>query len=341
MTALSNNVVFLNSEATSKNVYAAIRTFLMRKAQESENTANTYLRHYRDFFRTMRGKELEELTEEDLIFLKPQIEAYQVELRKHHKANTVNNTMSALKSLYRKLKDYGFNVDPNWFTVERYKEYDKDPYDSLSHEEVIKIIELVGKTRKGFEKQLLIRVAYATAFRLQEIMNLKWSDLERVKGVWTLKTIAKDKKIDIKKISDDLYNDLMKLKESRKEDSEYIFTFNKKTIDKMMKYIRENMDFGNRTIVFHSFKKASINRVGVLTNGDIKAMQRHGNHASAKTTMDNYAKEVDLDEMVIVDVDTKVDYSKIESMSKEQLIALIKSLDMTTQIKVLQKANEF
>lgn len=333
MSVLNEKLVFLNTG--EKNVYASIKTFIERKAQSSSNTAETYLRHYRDFFQTMRGKSLEQLTEQDLIFTKQEIESYQVALRKKYKANTVNNTISALKSLYSKLKDYGFQVDPDWFSLERYKDFDKEPYDVLTHEEVIQIVELLGKTRKGFEKQLLVKVAYATAFRLNAILELKWSDLKQINGFWTLQALDKGQKRDIKKISDNLYQDLMKHKEQ--SGGEYIFKLTKKTVNKMMKYIRENMDFRDRTITFHSFKKASITQVGVLTNGDVKAMQRHGNHSTAKTTMDNYVKEADLEDMVVVDVNHQIDLSVFDDMSKEDLVNLIKSMDRTTQIKILSK----
>lgn len=335
MSVLNEKLVFLNDG--KMNVYKAIKTFIERKAQSSTNTAEVYHRHIRDFFQTMRGKSLEQLTEEDLIFTKMEIEQYQVELRKKYKASTVNNTISSLRSLYSKLKDYGFAVDPDWFALERYKESDKESYDVLTHEEIVQMIDLVGETRKGFEKQLLIRVAYATAFRLNAILNLKWSDLKQINGYWTLSTVDKGSKKDIKKISNNLYQDLMKLKEM-KPNSEYIFNLQKKTINDMMDYIRSIMDFGDRTITFHSIRKASITQVGILTNGSVKAMQRHGNHANASTTLNSYVKNVDLDEMVIVDVDLDIDFSIFDNMSKSELIKLIKSMDYNTKIKLYQKA---
>lgn len=334
MSALNEKLVFLNDG--KMNVYKAIRTFIERKAQSSRNTADTYQRHIKHFFHTMRGKTLEQLTEDDLIFTKMEIEQYQVALRSTYKASTVNNTISSLKSLYERLKDYGFQVDPDWFSLERYKEVDSDPYDVLSHDEIIRIVELVRGTRSGFQKSLFIRVAYATAYRLNALLNLKWSDLNQIDGVWTLSTVDKGMKKDIKKISNELYQDLIKLRKNRQK-SEKIFSFTKKTVNNMMDFIRNEMKFENRNITFHSIRKASINRVGELSGGNIKMMQRHGNHSSAKTTMDNYIKSVDLDQMVIVDVEHNIDLSIFDNMSKEQLLNLIKSMDRGTQIKLIQQ----
>src|SRR5690606_19503033 len=101
----------------------------------------------RDFFKTMRNKELENLVEADLIFTKPQIETYQVNLKNKYKSATVNLKIKALKKCYTKLEDYGFDVRSSWFVLENYNEHDKEPSDPMTHDEVIQVINLVSKTR--------------------------------------------------------------------------------------------------------------------------------------------------------------------------------------------------
>src|SRR5690606_165893 len=209
---VNDNVVQFNTQ-DDKNVWTCMNTFLNRIEQHSKNTRDTYERAIREFFKIMRNKNLEEVVEEDLVFRKPQIETYQTNLRDNYKASTVNNKLSAKKQCYSKLEDYGFDVKPSWFVLDRYSEHDKEGYDSLTHQEVIDVINLVSKTRKGFEKALLIRVAYATAFRKTAIQNLKWTDIINREGQWFLKALDKGNKIDYKKISDDLYNELMKQKD--------------------------------------------------------------------------------------------------------------------------------
>lgn len=334
-----DNVVQFNHPEGNKNVWWCISTFLDRIEQDSPNTRKTYETAIRDFFKTMRGKRLEDLVEKDLIFTKAQIEAYQVNLRKHYKAATVNNRMAALKKCYNKLEnDYGFPVKATWFDLERYKEHDKESYDALTHEEVIKIINLVSVTRQGDQKALLIRLAYATAFRKSSLLNLRWNDIFQRNGFWYVRTLGKGNEWDYKKISDDLYHELMKLKNKRGDaDDDKIFTLTKKTVDRMMNYIRENMDFGTRNITFHSFKKSSIKEVALLTNYDIKAMQRQGNHKNVTTTLNDYMAEKDLDELVIVDINYRVPVEEFDKLTHEELLNLVKSADRTTQIKLLQK----
>lgn len=331
------NVIQLNHDNNEvKNVYSTIHTFLLRKGQDSENTKDTYGRHIRDFFRTMRGKELEDLVESDLIFTSEQIEAYQVRLKEAYKGTTVNNAMSAIKECYEKLKKSGFNVDMDCFILDRYDEHDKESYDTLTHEEVLKIIDLVSKTRKGVEKALLVRFAYATAFRKTSILEMKWNQIVNIDGQWYAKVLGKGNKWSHKKLTDGLYEALMDFKGDKSSD-EKIFKLTTRSINKMMNYIRDNMDFGDRRIVFHSFKKASINEVNIITGGDLKAMQAHGDHSDVATTLNDYMTKKNLEDLVAVDINTKIPTEAFEELSKEELVGLLKSIERNTQIKLLKK----
>lgn len=330
----AKNIIQFNTK-DDRNVWTCIKTFLDRTGQNSENTMMTYERAIRDFFMKMRNKNIEDLVEEDLIFTKLQVETYQVGLRKSFKTTTVNLRMSALKRCYSKLEDYGFDVKESWFSLDRYEEYDKESYDRMTHQEIIDVINLVSKTRAGLQKSLLIRLAYATAFRKESILDLKWSDIINKDGIWFIKTLGKGQKWDYKKISNDLYDELMKHKSQNGGDK--IFTLTNKTVNKMMNFIRENINFGERKITFHSLKKSSIEEVALITNYDLKAMQRQGNHSNVTTTLNNYMAEKSLEDLVVVDINYHVPVEKFDELSKEELVNLIKGADRSIQIKLLQK----
>lgn len=328
------NVVQLNNNE-NKNVWSTIHTYLLRKGQDSENTRKTYERAIRDFFKTMRNKELEELLEEDLVFTKEQAERYQVSLKEHYKGTTVNNSITAIKECYEKLEDNGFDVKASWFKLDRYDEHDKESYGSLTHDEVCKIIELVSDTRKGYEKALLVRLAYATAFRKESLLQAKWTDIINIDGQWYMKVLGKGNKWSHKKLTTDLYDSLMEHKE--RMGKEKIFELTDKTVNKMMSYIREHMDFGDRKIVFHSLKKASLNEINIITGGDLKAIQAHGDHADIRTTLNDYLDKKKIEDLVAVDVNAHVPVEKFDELSKDELVSLIKGMDRNTQIKLLQK----
>ena len=324
----------LNNENNKKNPTATIVTFLTRKSQDSENTIIGYDKHIRDFFKAMANKDIEDLLEEDLIYTPQQIEAYQVELRKSYASTSVNTKMSAIGECYAKLERDGFAVKASWFDVERFDEHDKKPYDALTQEEVVQVIELVSKTRKGAEKALLVRLAFATAFRKDSLLTMKWNQIVNRDGQWYAKVIGKGNKPSYKKITEDLYEALMEHKEKVNRDR--IFTLSKTTVNAMIKYIRENMDFGDRYIVFHSIKKASVEEVALLTNYDLKAMQAHGDHSDIKTTLNDYMAKRKFDDLVAVDIDRHIPVEEFDKLTHEELLTLVKSMaDRNTQIKLL------
>ncbi|AGI11756.1 hypothetical protein X915_gp265 [Bacillus phage vB_BanS-Tsamsa] len=329
------NVFHLNNKGENRNPYSTILTFLTRKGQDSANTKDTYQRHIRDFFRTMRNKELETLIESDLIFNKNQIKTYQVALKEQYKGSTVNNAISALKECYDQLEDEGFDVNASWFNLDRYDEHDSESWDAFTHDEVVEIINLVSATRAGRQKALLVRLAYATAFRKQSLLDLKFTDVVDINGIWYIKTLGKGNKWSHKKLTDDLYQEIMDFKAEVKR--EKIFTLTTKTVNKMMNLIREKIDFGDRRIVFHSFKKASIEEVNVITGGDLKAMQAHGDHSDPTTTVNNYLANKKLEDLVTVDVNAHVPVEEFETLTRDDLLELLMNTDRNTQIKLLRQ----
>lgn len=332
-----SNVIQLNSKE-EKNVWSCLSTFLSRTEQNSKNTRLAYERAIRDFFKTMRNKDIEHLVESDLIFKKSQIETYQVSLRDKFKSTTVNMKMSALKRTYTKLQDYGFDVQPSWFDLDRYSEHDKESYDSLTLEEVQEAIELLSKTRKGEEKSLFVEMAFVTAFRKESIRSMTFDNIYNRDGEWVVEVIDKGNKKVSSKITQDFYNRLMSFKAKEdKDSSERIFILTNRTIGRMIEYMRDNMDFGQRNIVFHSLKKASIEEVALRTGNDLKAMQAQGHHANIQTTLDHYMSNKTIDDMTAVDMKYEPPVEEFEDMSKEELVSMLKNAPRDIQIKLLMQ----
>lgn len=337
MNATEMRKVIQFNTTEDKNVWGVISTFLSRIGQNSNNTRMTYERAIRDFFLVMRNRELEKLVEEDLIFTKAQIEMYQVKLKEQSKSSTVNNRMSALKKCYTKLEDQ-FDVKASWFDVDRYEQSDKEGYDPMTFEEVLEAVELVRDTRKGTEKALFLEMAMVTAFRKESLRQIKFSDIYRHKDSWVVTVIGKGKKKSSKKITDDFYERIMAYKESgNKHNQDRIFFLTNQTIRGMMDYVRENIDFGNRNITFHSLKKASIKEKGRRTNYDLKAMQAQGDHSDITTTLNDYLAEKDIDDMEALDLYYQPPVDEFEKMSKEELIKMLKDAPRDVQMKLLHQ----
>lgn len=331
------NIIQLNP-VEDKNVWNCLSTFLTRTGQNSKNTQVAYERAIRDFFLKMRNKDIEHLIESDLIFTKSQVETYQVGMREQFKSTTVNMKMSALKRTYSKLQDYGFEVQPSWFDLDRYSEHDKEGYDPMTLEEVQEAIRLLSKTRKGEEKSLFVEMAFVTAFRKESIRNMKYSDIYNRDGDWVIEVIDKGNKKSNSKITEDFYERLMAFKSSEnKKDDDRIFILTNKTIRRMIEHIRDNIDFGQRRIVFHSLKKASIEEVALRTGNDLKAMQAQGHHASIQTTLDHYMSNKTIDDMTAVDMHFEPPVEEFENMSREELLSMLKDAPRDIQIKLLKQ----
>lgn len=335
--SIEAKVIQLNP-SIDKNVWGCLSTYLTRTSQNSENTRIAYERAIRDFFLKMRNKDIEHLTEEDLIFTKPQVERYQVELRESMKSTTVNMKMSALKKTYMKFEDYGFNVKSSWFDVDRYSEHDKETYDPMTIEEVRESIEVLKKTRKGDEKGLFIEMAFVTGFRKESVRSMKFNDIKEIDGEWVVQVLDKGNKKSSSKLTNEFYERIIDFKNKyEKEPNERIFKLTNKTIGRMMNDIRENIDFGDRRIVFHSFKKASIEEVALRTNNDLKAMQAQGHHASIQTTLDHYMSNKKIEDMTAVDMRFEPPVDEFENMSKEDLINMLKDSPRDIQVKLLKQ----
>lgn len=331
------NIIKFN-EVQDKNVWVCISTFFSRIEQNSKNTRLTYERAVREFFELTRGKELEKLVESDLIFTKSEIERYQTRIKNKYKGTTVNNKMSALKKVYSKLEDNEFDVRASWFNVDRYSEHEKVGYDPMTFDEVLKSIELVSKTRKGTEKALLIEMAFTTGFRKESLKTITLNDIYNVNGVWVVEAIDKGNKKNKSKLSDDLYKRIVEFVESeKKQKNDAIFQLTNKTIRGMMDYIRDNIDFGRRNIVFHSLKKAGVEEVAIKSGYDLKAMQAQGNHANISTTLNHYMSNKSVEDMTLVDINYTPSVKEFEDMSKDELINMLKNAPRDIQLKLLKQ----
>lgn len=334
------NVIQLNP-VDDKNVWNCLSTFLTRTGQNSKNTRLAYERAIRDFFLKMRNKDIEHLVENDLIFTKAQVETYQVGMREKFKSTTVNMKMSALKRTYSKLQDYGFDVQPSWFDVDRYSEHDKEGYDPMTLEEVQESIELLSKTRKGEEKSLFIEMAFVTAFRKESIRSMTFDNIYNRDGDWVVEVIDKGNKTSSSKITQDFYDRLLDFKKREEKNSgDRIFILTNKTIGRMIEHIRKNIDFGQRSIVFHSLKKASIEEVALRTGNDLKAMQAQGHHASIQTTLDHYMSNKTIDDMTAVDMHYEPPIEEFSNMSKDELVEMLNKAPRDIQIKLLKQEDK-
>lgn len=320
-------------------VYNAIQSFLESAGVESNNTKVTYETAIKDFFKATRSKSLYELSRNDLIFSYIDVEKYRNGLIGTLKNASINIKMIAIKKLFDKLVKYEMVQDSKPFEMHKLKEHDIKSYDSMSIEEVRKCIDVVEDSKNGFEKGLLIRLAFVTGFRKHALMTLKFANITTLNGQNVIKVLDKGNKWSTKKLDDELYEEIMQYKAVVNRDN--IFNLSNTTVQRMMKLINTKVDFGDRYITFHSFKKASIEEVAIQTNYDIKAMQYQGNHADVTTTLNVYLAKKTMDNMPTISLTSnEPDLSSLKDLTKDDLYDIISKLDRQTQIQVLELANK-
>ncbi|NBI28619.1 tyrosine-type recombinase/integrase [Chengkuizengella marina] len=323
----------------TNSVYEHIQVFLNKRKVNSSNTYKGYIKDIRQFFSIMRNKKLESLDESDLKFKLSDIEQYQTRLAtdlnngKPYAPGSINRKIDSLKSLYKNLEANDYNVKSAWFNVSKIKG-DPQSYGIVYWDDVQRMIPIVIKTRKGLIKSLLIETAVVTSFRQDELLRLRWDDVTNINGTWVMQITAKGKVIDRKPIKENLYNRLLEIKQ---QGQNKIFPLDKNTISSMMIMLRKKLDLPDN-ITFHSFKKCGINEVYQITNGDIEAVKKQGNHKSFSTTdkhYRNFEEDRNLPSSPNLSIGESIDLTPLENLSREALLQLVKNSSRSTQSELL------
>lgn len=353
---MSNVIYAFNQNGKSKNVCDSIDTFLMKKASKSPLTATAYKKDIEDFFhhmtelKTGKPKKLDELELSDLIFEKEEIEKYQIHLAKKYIGATVDRKIYALKSLYNTLEDYNYPVRGQWFKLENLASDESKSWGIPEHDIVQKMIELARYHPNGHEKSLLLELASVTSFRLNSLVTMTWDSFSQRDGVWTVTVIGKRGKRSTKSINDELYQKFLKLKEEQEtlksfgkidEFDNKVFHFTTRTADRVIERLRKELGIDpNQQIVFHSLKKYGIHEVKKITNGDMKAVQQQADHSDPSTTIRSYfTNEKDYSKLPSLHIGKKPDFTKLESLSKEEMLSIIAG-KRDLQIALLNELNK-
>lgn len=269
-------------------VYDQIMRFLRGHARESENTSSAYERDIRQFFSIVRKKDIEYLNKNDLVFTMDELDDYQSYLIDTLKVSfsTSNRHITSISGCMKYLYRRGLVKDILFLDINKPTSH-PNSYDGFTGEEIEKISNFVlttGREKTSQIKRMLIRFSYDTCMRLEECLNLKWFDFGDIgnDNMIPVRTVAKGNKVMNRKISVNLYNELLTLSE---DNGDKVFNIGTATVSRMMGDIREylNIDSKRRRIVFHSIRKAGAQFIWESTR-DINQVSRALGHESIQTT---------------------------------------------------------
>ncbi|MEH7116132.1 site-specific integrase [Neobacillus vireti] len=318
-----------------------------RKKDTSE-TRRSYERNIREFFKITRDKEVEHLTEEDLQFKKREIINYRKILQENDNSNsTVNQKLASVKSLFQFL-NAEHNINTAVFDLKRL-DVETQHYGKMTKDEAELFAETAYQTEraKGLCKKLLILTAIRTSFRLDELLNLRWSNFEKDSEIsYKVSVTGKRGKNVSNGISVKLYEQLLELKDVNKEefwngDPEIVFQIDARSVTRMMDRLRQKLEIDpSRNIVFHSFRNVGINWE-YETTLDIKKAAQQANHSNIDTTYKSYIDHNrDYSQAAGVRMDEEIDLSFLDNLTVDDFKEFIKQSGFKTQIEIMNYFNK-
>jgi integrase len=315
-------------------LYDDIQIFLREMEVESEHTRKAYETDIRQFFRLIKGKELEHLTLDDLQLRKNDVEQFkQILLDEGYARASINRKMSALRSLLENLKANKWDIDTDFFVKVKWLKTFGNRRGVLEIHEVKEMARLALETEREKKeiKYYLILFALDTCMRKNALLNLRWSDFEVHGDEVIINYIDKGNKEFNKEIARWFYDELLTIKQ---DNEERVFPISDQSIDDMMKRLRTIMNIpANRKITFHSIRAAGITFAYRVTNGDIIAAKEVAGHSNIQTT-DRYIKRRNYGAVGAVSYTGNLDEELYTKVAHEQLLEAIKNCPKDVQLMV-------
>ncbi|ATF13673.1 hypothetical protein A616_17295 [Brevibacillus brevis X23] len=343
MKSAISNVTSINVS----NVYNAILAYLDDVGSASDKTKASYEYDIKQFFSYIKGKKINELTEEDIYVTRLQVNDYRNHLQRLVKEdgspkytnNTINHKIDVMRSLYNELPTYGYQVDKIPFEL-RALPVRVNPIGFLAWEEVNEMAARVKKHRDGEEKSVIILLAAQTSIRKDAILHVVWENFKVVDGVPVITVYDKGNVLIDTSIPEELFEDILGLKKEEAKSSDRVFTIKSlRTLDNMMDALCKEMDISEeRNISFHSLKKAGVNQAYIESNNDIKVAQQQAHHADPSVTLKTYLPMTkNYREMASYTMGRGIDLSVLEEISKEEIIDLIMSCSTSVKMEITNK----
>jgi integrase len=307
---------------------------------EKSSTRVSYEKNIREFFKILLNKDIEHLTETDLKLKKRDVISYRKILQENGNSNnTVNQKVASLRSLFTFLNgEHDVKVD-----VFKLKKLDEttNHYGVLNQTEAEMFAETALTEReKPYLKKMMILFAIRTSFRIDEVLNVKWSSFEEVDGVYKVSVRGKRNKLVTNAISSKLYNQILELKEINKKtkwngDPELVFQIDESAVNKMMKRLREKLNIPTeRNIVFHSFRKVAINWE-LDTTGRVDKAAQQGNHSNIDVMYRNYIdKTRDYTQSAGVRMEEEIDLSFMDELTLDDFKEFVKQGGYKIQLEL-------
>lgn len=312
------------------------------EGSNSNNTKKQYIRIIPQFFQMTSGKDLADLTEDDIQELSPVLidTKYKKELLNEGKKNsTIINYLKIVSSFFRQLEINRLFPSLNYSWIKevllsssRLKD-DSETRKKMSVKNYQDFLEwLVNKpfsnryADKGVKYALVLEFMWVTASRIDATFNVKWEDISyEADGVgqygYTVYVHDKGGKVNAKPISDEFYLKLESMLDCPEQNTKIFDGLSKQNFTKLTK---EFCEVSGNDFTPHSIKKGAVTHLYGITK-DIVLTQRFADHEDPKTTFRYIQEDPDRTTQGSFILSSDLDTSCINSLSKEELLGIIMS----------------
>lgn len=355
MTALEamkrdNNVIGF----TSDSCYGAIRLYLNRVKDDSDNTHGAYARYYNAFFGFTLGKDISSVTWDDILKIEYSDVGYFRNYLKEtmkNSNNTINQKISSLLPLWKELKKHNDSIDIGTVLLEplKIRQSHNTGSKALRLNEADMLLDFAKEqSYKGYVKYMFFKTAIVTALRKETLLNATFDDLQQIQDeetgdmYWCLVRFDKTQE-EIKPITNEMYDEIMELKSpmhriNMKTDDNRIFPISQQQLVSTLNEFCGEYDIKAK-ITLHSLRKTSADYANELVGGSIKGIQQQTGHKNTRVLIDHYqGTRATLHNFPGLRMfREEFDIGRLEQLSQEELIDLIKQCDDFVAKQLLDK----
>lgn len=309
---------------------------------DSENTKDSYRRIIPQFFLLTTGKELSEVTEDDInnltmLSVQKDYKDYITSV-KGYKNNTLRNYLTVISSFFTQLSMFEVFDNVNYDMIRdvilkpnRLKN-DKEHRKSMTYNDYLNYNEWLCTEKKfsdrysnkGYQYSLVLDFMWITAARINATFNTKWSDIKYEEdGLgqfgYTIYINDKGDKTNKQAISEEFY---LKLEDEFFEGNKDEKIFKKLSLRGFTNLTKEYVEGHDREFTPHSIRRGAVTYLYHLTH-DLVLAQRFAAHEDPKVTVGYIDDNPDRTSKGSYILSHDFDTSEIEKLSRDELLDII------------------
>ncbi|MGM0968656.1 MAG: tyrosine-type recombinase/integrase [Bacillota bacterium] len=309
------------------------------------NTAVNYYGDIKQFFNYFKPTVgIEFLTPKDIEINSMDLINYRKHLKEEGLANTsINRKLVSVKGLYKFLKSfkaYTSYIDLSQFDQTKKLKEVSNNYGKTTQTEAERIAEnMLLERENGLKKKLLTKFLIRTSFRIEYALTVRWMDIKLVDGdLYKVEALNKGSYV----VSTGLHkNFLIELEQLRKQNSmDNDLVFNGLTSRSYRESFNRALSRlgipASRKLKPHSLKGVGIDIAYEESGNDIRIAMAQGNHKDPKTPLRYLTKNDNIENSAGILMDKEVDFSLIESATKEDFVNFFRKADRGTMQKFLE-----